>query len=238
MEKIERKIKVDYFVPEYRGAGMARWATGIAGNIDAKKYAVSFVGLKIEESFESRISREVRVVDLGKLYAPGIFLKLVVYFRKERPDIFVSAFPHINVISVMAKIISGVSTKVILTEHNHFFLLASNASSAFRRFFGTRVLPGAMRLAYPLADAVICVSNGVAESILDVVNVKDKIRVIYNLVVSDDILRLAESPWITPGFQTALFPSLWRPGDWSDKKITLRCFWRLRQLRGKGLRAW
>lgn len=194
-----KKIKIAYFIPVYRGAAMARWALNITDNLDPQKYAVSFVGLTIEGSFKGQIPSYVRLVNLGDIYAPGIFFKLIVYFRKERPDIFVSAFPHINTISIIAKIISKVKTKVVLTEHNHFFLLVSNASNIFRRFFGLYILPQVMRLFYPLADSVICVSNGVAKSILDVVNVKDKIVVIYNPVVHDKIYQLAnesiDHPW-------------------------------------------
>ena len=142
----------------------------------------------------------MRVINLGNLHIPGIFLKLIAYFRKNRPDVFVSAFPHINTISMMAKIISGVKTKVILTEHNHFSLLAANARGICRRFFGLHILPYAMRILYPLADAIICVSHGVAESILDVVKVKNKITVIYNPVVSEEVIALSQKPVRHPWF--------------------------------------
>lgn len=201
------KIKVAYFIPVYRGAAMARWACNIVDNLDSEKYEVSFVGLKMEESFKSEISRDVFIVDLDNFYVPGIFFKLIRYFLKEQPDIFVSAFPHINTVSMMAKVISMVKTKIILTEHNNFFLLASNTSNAFRRFFALFIMPHLMRIFYPLADSIVCVSNGVAESILDVVDVKDKIKIIYNPVISDTVYRLSEEPvdhsWFVGPFDTA-----------------------------------
>lgn len=189
-----RKIKVAYFYTIFRNAAMARLVKGITDNIDQEHYDVSFVGLNIEKSFTSEITKDICVVNLSNPYIPTALFKLIVYFRKERPDIFVSAFPHINVLAMMAKILSGVKTKVILTDHNHFSGLARNARSLYRRFFGMFILPPLMRIFYPLSDAVICASEGVAESILDVVKIPDKVRVIYYPVVVDKIQELSKEP--------------------------------------------
>src|SRR3989338_6549087 len=189
-----KKIKVAYFYTIFRNAAMARWVKNITDNIDQSKYAVSFVGLKIEESFTKEISNDICVVNLSKDLLPTALFKLIAYFRKERPDIFVSAFPHINVLSVMAKVLSGVKVKVILTDHNHFFGLARNARSLYRRFFGMFILPHLMRIFYPLSDVVICASNGVAENILDIVKIPKKVKVIYYPVATNRIQEWAQEP--------------------------------------------
>ena len=81
-----KKIKVAYFYTIFRNAAMARWVKNITDNIDQSKYAVSFVGLKIEESFTKEISNDICVVNLSNPYVPTALFKLIVYFRKERPD--------------------------------------------------------------------------------------------------------------------------------------------------------
>ncbi len=222
-----RKIKVAYFYTIFRNAAMARWLENITDNIDQSKYAVSFVGLKIEESFKSEIPKDICVVNLSNSYTPTALFKLILYFIKEHPDIFVSAFPHINVLVVMAKIISGVQTKVILTDHNHFFLLVRNARSLYRRFFGLFILPHLMRIFYPLSDAVICASEGVEESILDVVNVKDKIKTIYYPVAVDKIYNLSKEPvdhtWFLQG-DTPVILGAGRLVNQKDFPTLLRAF--------------
>lgn len=213
-----KKVKVAYFYTIFRNAAMARWLKNITNNIDQSKYAVSFVGLKIEESFKVEIPKDVCMVNLSNPYTPTALLKLILYFRKERPDIFVSAFPHINILTMMAKMISGVSTKVILTDHNHFFGLARNARSLYRRFFGLFILPHLMRIFYPLSDVVICASEGVAESILDVVNIPDKVLVIYYPVATDIIQDLSGEPVDHPWFLQSEIPVVLAAGRLINQK--------------------
>ncbi len=222
-----KKIKVAYFFPIYRKAAMARWAENVAGNLNQGEYAVSFVGLKIEESFKSEISRDVCVVDLSNSYTPSALFKLILYFKKEHPDIFVSAFPHINTLVIMAKIISGVKMKVILTEHNHYFLLANNARNSYRRFFALFILPHLMRIFYPLSDAIICASNGVAESISDIINLPDKIKIIYYPVASNKIYNLSKEPVNHPWFLNSKIPIILAAGrlvKQKDYPTLLRAF--------------
>ena len=213
-----KKIKVAYFYTIFRNAAMARWVKNITDNIDQSKYAVSFFGLKIEESFTKEISNDIFVVNLSKDLLPTALFKLIAYFRKERPDIFVSAFPHINVLSVMAKVLSGVKVKVILTDHNHFFGLARNARSLYRRFFGMFILPHLMRIFYPLSDVVICASEGVAESILDVVKIPDKVKVIYYPVAADRIQEWSKEPVDHPWFLQSEIPVVLGAGRLINQK--------------------
>ncbi|OGZ62602.1 MAG: hypothetical protein A2639_02565 [Candidatus Staskawiczbacteria bacterium RIFCSPHIGHO2_01_FULL_34_27] len=213
-----RKIKVAYFYTIFRNAAMARWVRNITDNIDQSKYAVSFVGLNIEESFTREIPKDICVVNLGNSYIPTSLFKLIIYLRKERPDIFVAAFPHINVLAMMAKVLSGVKVKVILTDHNHFFGLVRNARSLYRRFFGVFILPHLMRIFYPLSDVVICASQGVAESILEVVKIPEKVKVIYYPVATDRIQEWAQEPVGHPWFLNSEIPVVLAAGRLLNQK--------------------
>ena len=213
-----KKIKVAYFYTVFRNAAMARWVRNITDNIDRGRYDVSFVGLDIEESFTREIPTDICVVNLGNPYIPTALFKLIVYLRKERPDIFVAAFPHINVLAMMAKVLSGVKVKVMLTDHNHFFGLVRNARSLYRRFFGVFILPSLMRIFYPLSDAVICASRGVAESILAVVNIPDKVKVIYYPVATDKIQEWSQEPVSHPWFSDPQIPLILGAGRLLNQK--------------------
>ncbi len=190
----EKKIRIAYFIPIFQGIAMARWATNFSKNVDSKKYAISFIGAEIKESFKNEIPESVSVAIADNFYIPGVFFRLIGYLKKENPDILVSAAPHINTISVMAKIISGAKTKIVITEHNNFSLLVKNIRNPFRRFMGRFILPQFMRIFYPKADAVICVSKGVAEDLSKIIGHRDKIKVIYNPAISQGIYALSEEP--------------------------------------------
>ena len=155
---------------------------------------------KAEGDFLKNINRDIPVVNLHASGSLGLFFALTGYFKKEKPDIFVSAFARINVICVLAKIWSRVGTKVVITEHSVFSFLPVIAKTPLRRLFARFFMPNIARFVYPKADAIICVSQGIADDLKKIITSRD-MRVIYNPIISDDIFRLAEEvvghPWFT-----------------------------------------
>jgi len=208
----EDKVIIVYFFPIFRDDTMARWAENVGGNHDKKEYSVSFIGKKIEESFKTQISKNISVDCLGNFFMPGMFFSLVKYFRKKHPDIFVSASPHINTLVVIAKIISGVKTKIVLTEHNNFSFFAITARSSYRRFVAKYILPYFMRIFYPLSDAIICVSKGVAEDLIKIIKYKNKVEIIYNPAQNNRIYELMEESVNHPYFLNPKIPIILAAG--------------------------
>lgn len=200
-----KKIKIAYLNTIFYEILFARFAENFIHSLNKEKYAMSFIGVNVKESFNDRVSKDVFLTSfyipikfpLFKL--PIVLFKLMVHLKKEKPDILVSAAPLVNVISIMAKVISGAKTKVILTEHNVFSLLAADVLSPYKRFAARFILPFFMRIFYPQADALVCVSKGVAEDLCKVINYKNKVQVIYNPVFGGDIYGLSEEhvdhPW-------------------------------------------
>lgn len=207
-----RKIKIVYFIPFWHGIMMARWAGNVALNIDKEKYQLLFLGTKVDENFRNEISKNVLIKTLDNYHAPTIFFKLVWYFNNEGPDIFISAAPHINIISIMAKIISGAKTKIIFTEHNVFSFLVLDIQNFYKRFVGRFILPRFMRIFYPMADAVVCVSRGVAEDLFKIIKNKNNIEVIYNPVFSDNLYDLAKEQVGHPWFLDSRIPIILAAG--------------------------
>lgn len=193
-----KKIKIAYFVPVFYEILFARFTKNFTGSLDKEKYEVCFVGQNIKKDFKTKLSKDVSISSLD-FYAPIfifklpiLFFKLIGYFKKEKPDIFVSSAYLLNIIPIMAKVFSGTKTKIILTEHNVFSLLAADAKKPLKRFAVQFILPYFMRIFYPMADAIVCVSKGVAEDIFQIIGRKDKVQVIYNPVFTNEIYGLAE----------------------------------------------
>lgn len=182
-----KKIKIAYFFPIFRYASMARWVENFYFNHDKEIYEVMFVAGKIEESFKTELSKKIFVSELDSFFIPGLFFKLVKYFKQHKPDIFISAFPHINTIVVLAKIISNTKVKIVLTEHTTYSFFPIIARSFFRRFVAKFILPLFMKILYPFSDVIVCVSKGVAKDLSLIINCKAKIKVIYNPIVNNKI---------------------------------------------------
>jgi glycosyltransferase involved in cell wall biosynthesis len=106
-----------------------------------------------------------------------------------------SHISHTNIVALAASFISSSSSKVYIVEHNN--LTARQVK--LRRAVFVRML---MRLMYPLADKVICVSDGVSNDIRNVLKLNpSKVKTIFNPVVNSNITtKSREKPnhsWLT-----------------------------------------
>jgi len=200
------KITIAYFIPVFTEAALARWAENFVYYLDKEKYKMSFVGISIEDSFKQSVSKDIPVVSLEGIPLPGMFLKIAAYLSKEKPDIFISNAPQVGTMAMIAKVMVASKTKIFITEHNNFSLLAANIKKFHRRFIGKFVLPHLMRIFYPLADVIACVSKGAAQDLSHIIGNKKEIKVIYDPVTNDGIEQLAQEPVDHPWFASSEIP--------------------------------
>lgn len=201
----DKKV-VAFFLPSMEPGGTERNVVNIVNNIDREKYALSLVLGKASGDFIKQINKDVSIINSNRSSSLGLFLKLVDYFKTERPDIFVSSFTRINIICIVAKIFARVNTKIIATEHAVFSFLQIIAKTPWRRFFAKIFLPGISKLVYPLADSIICVSRGIADDLIKIVNCKNKIKVINNPIINKEIYELLKEPIYEKDFLDANKP--------------------------------
>ena len=141
------------------------------------------------------VPRGMRVLDLKKSRVLYAVPKLRRYLRRSRPDIMLTALPHVNAMAILAKYIAFADTKIIVTEHNTLSQSITHAKTLSGRF-----LPFFMRRLYPFADHIVAVSQGVKDDVSMVLNLGcDTISVIFNPVVTPTLLLDAEHfpdhPW-------------------------------------------
>ncbi len=194
-----QKIIVAFFIPSLEPGGTERNVVNLVNNVDREKYTLSLVLGKPEGEFIKEINKNIPIINLNTSRSLGLFFKLIKYFKSEKPDIFVSAFPRINVICIAAKIFARVNTKIIITEHSVFSLLPVIAKTPARRLFARFFMPILSRFLYPKADSIVCVSRGIADDLAKIVDISDKIKIIYNPIINDKIYQLAnesvDHPW-------------------------------------------
>ncbi|HEY8363833.1 MAG TPA: glycosyltransferase, partial [Tissierellaceae bacterium] len=90
-------------------------------------------------------------------------------------------------------------TRLVVREANTISVSSKNSLN-----FKARILPILMKFLYPLADAVIAVSEGVAKDLTQIIGLPaEKVKVIYNPVITPEIFKKAEEPikhpWFAPG---------------------------------------
>lgn len=106
----------------------------------------------------------------------GHFLRLV---RRERPDVTLSFLTRSNLVSVLA---------AKLLRHKAIISERANTSSHFKPGVAGEIAKRLIRALYPRADAVIAVSQGVADDLRDNFGMAEaKLRVIANPVDGEAI---------------------------------------------------
>ena len=191
--------KLALFLPSLHGGGAERVKVNLAQGFAERGLKVDLVLAKAEGPYLSRVSSKVRVVDLRAKRVLYSLPALVQYLRRERPAALLSALNHANVVAIWAKKLACVKTRLVATEHTVLSQSTENTSS-----LRGRLMPLLIRLFYPWADAVVAVSRGVAEDLSSMTGLPlNKIKVIYNPVITPELFAKAEEPvdhpWFRPG---------------------------------------
>lgn len=176
---------------------------------------VKVVDLKTDFGFNIRDKANLKLVS-----------SLVRYFRTEKPDVVLSNLYTFNVLAVIAQKLSGISTNLILVEHNPIFN---------RDYKPGRLLTNLMSWFYPQANTVVAVSYGVAQALEINLELKpNSVKVIYNPVIDQRLLEKAKAPlahpWLQPN-QPPLFLAVGRLHLQKNYPPLSRAFALLRQQR-------
>lgn len=191
-------MRIAFFLPSLGGGGCERAMLNLAHGFAERGWAVDIVLAKGEGPYLRQVQSGVRVVDLGASRVLTSLPGLVRYLRHERPRALLSAIDHANVVALWAQKLAGVPVRVVASVHSTPSRAAVNA-----RNLRARLMPYWVRPFYPWAYAVVAVSKGVAEDLIRVTGLpREKVKVIYNPVVTPELFAKAkeplEHPWFAP----------------------------------------
>lgn len=167
----------------------------VRGFLDAG-HAVDVVVLKTRGGHFQALPDGANVVPLGTQHAWLAVPALARYLRRVRPAALLAAKDRAGRAALRARRLAGVSTRVVLRIGNT--LSASLAGrSAVRRWLRYRPI----RRLYPLADAIVAVSRGVAEDVVATAGVDpERVHVVANPVIKPGLLEGAatrpDHPWL------------------------------------------
>lgn len=186
--------KITIFLPSMRGGGAERVMLSLANEFAERGHRVDLVLAKAEGPYLPDISEKVRLVDLNVPRVLRSLWPLMRYLRRERPDAMLSALNYANVIAILARKLALVSTRLVVSERVSLTARANGLAGRMVRVF--------MRWLYPAADAVICVSEGIARDMPRLLGVSaDKVVTIHNPVDIDTVRRRmaapADHPWLS-----------------------------------------
>lgn len=226
----EAKPDVAVFLRGLYGGGAEKVMLNLARGFIDRGLKVDLVLARAAGPYLEQVQPEVRIVDLDAQWMPSSLPKLTRYLRQVRPTTLLAALHYPCEIAVLAKRLAGVSTRVIVSEHNTLSLEAKQIPQV-----SVHLTPWAARLFYPWADGIVAVSQGVADDLAQVTHLSsDRIPVIYNPIILPELLTLAQAPVDHPWFQPGEPPVILAVGRLHPQKdfpTLIRAFAQVRQAR-------
>jgi glycosyltransferase involved in cell wall biosynthesis len=196
--KSSNNRKIAILLPELLGAGAERVMLNLADGIAQKGYPVDLVIAVAKGSYLSEISASVRLIDLQSTGVLRSLPQLIKYLQQNQPAVILSSL-HANVVVVWAKYLLSNPCRIILCQHDMFTLTPPKNAK-----LKVRILPILAKIFYPKADGIVAVSKGVADGLSKLLSIpQEKIRVIYNPVITHDVRKKSKEvinhPWFNPG---------------------------------------
>jgi glycosyltransferase involved in cell wall biosynthesis len=145
---------------------------------------------RAEGELLSHVAPGVRVVDLGTRRLGDSVVPLLNYLRSREPAGLIARMQHINIVAASAHWIAGSRGRLVLTEATNGTCLFKEGPLRRRLQYRLLMWP-ILRLVYRRADALVAVSQGVAEDLARRLSVSvSSIQVIPNPVITNDLHQL------------------------------------------------
>jgi len=188
--------QLSILIPELVVGGAQRSMLKLSGGIAARGYEVDLVLARAMGPLLAEVPPSVRLVDLGARRTVTSLPALVRYLRNERPAALLSVL-HANMVALWAGRLVGDGLRTIVSERNTLSREAEHYRSSVRM----QLMPKLAKLFYPWADEIVAVSEGVADDLSGMTGLpRERIRVIYNPIVTAELADMARAPLDHPWF--------------------------------------
>lgn len=199
-------MKLFVVIHSLRWGGSERVLVNLLNGLDRKRFSITLV--LYEKVFDYAIPENInlKLLDIytGRNFivlAKSFILKIInltKLIRQNKPDVIFSLLSTTNVTVILAKLLSRVNCRLIVSEHTHPSENLKNEPYGFITKF-------LIRKFYQKADKIIAVSSGIKEDLITNFNVPEKkIAIIYNPIDINNIRMLSEEHVDHPWFQEKL----------------------------------
>ncbi|MCU4974994.1 glycosyltransferase [Halobacteria archaeon AArc-m2/3/4] len=180
--------RVTFLIESLGIGGAERVVSNLATAFDGNGWAVDVVVTQERGPLERDLSDGVVVRSLDANRTLTSVPQFVEYLRDRRPDALVANMTHVNVVAAIAVRLARVDTTLAVVEHSMLSDRVERMDG--RKEWLTAKLAGRV---YPWADAIVTVSDNLAEDVATVTGVdRDSITTIYNPIVTDELFEQAD----------------------------------------------
>lgn len=184
------KKKIAFYLPNLNNGGGQKVILNLMQGLEHEHFEVYLLLGSVQGEYLQHIPNHVNVVNINARQQVFAIVNLAKRLKDIKPHILFSHGLGCNINVLLIKRICGFQTKIITIEHNKMdmFLEERRKFSFLRkRLFDLRYfLAGFL---YRDIDAVIAVSAAVAEDVRKYYPIEAQLKVIYNPIIIDDIIR-------------------------------------------------
>lgn len=195
--------------------GVQRTMLTLAGGLADRGLAVDLLVPDDRGPFRDQVPTNVRLVNLSRwwlrlpvirarkrrralLMAPAI----ADYLRRERPDALLSASHYVNLAALWGRSLAGTGTRLVISQRTQLSVAITN--SKLPLLHRRPLLAWLTRRYYPRADAIVAVSDGVADDLAIVAQLpRERIVTVYNPTdlahIATRAAEPAPHPWLEDG---------------------------------------
>ncbi len=189
-----RPVTVAISMQDLAGGGVERQTLTLAAELQAMGVVVTLLVNEAVGELRGAVPASIRLVDLQCRRTSRAVPRIARFLRRERPDVLLSNLNHNNISAVLANLLAGMPSKVVICQH-------SVLSTAYLRTKGWshRVTPLIYRLISPAFACAVAVSAGIAREFRTIAHIPQrKITVIHNPVIGADFAARSASPATHP----------------------------------------
>ncbi|MEL6168263.1 MAG: glycosyltransferase [Pseudomonadota bacterium] len=148
--------RISIFLPSLDGGGAEKVMIGLANGFAGQGLSVDLVVARAQGPRREEIGDGVTLIDLDVARIARAARPLSSYLRTARPEAFLSALTHANVVLVLAARLARYQGRIVVSERNSLTHLQAKKGTK------ARLRLALARMAYRASDGVIAVSEALA----------------------------------------------------------------------------
>lgn len=217
------------FLHSLYGGGAERAMLNLARGFSEQGIQVDLVLLRVEGAYLSQVPSEVRIIDLGGRRLWQSLPALAHYLQQEKPPVLLSTLDDTNIAALWVRQLVSRKTRLVVNVQN---TISQDAKIATQ--LKTRMMPYLVGYFFPWADAVVPVSHGVADDLIQLGVNPNRIQVIPNPVITPDVFQKDQEtighPWFAVD-QPPVILGVGRLNKQKDFPTLIQAFAQVRQQR-------
>lgn len=221
-------FRIAIFLPSLKGGGAERVMVTLANGFAQRGYVTDLVLATATGPYLTDVAENVRILDLHARRVSHALMPLMRYLKQERPVAMLSAMNHANVIAVLARSWSGVSTRLVVSEHSTISIGAQRARKIIER-----VVYALVPWAYKKASAIVAVSQNAARDLEKFARLSvNSVNTIYNpfdvAFIQQHATEAVSHPWFLCDKEQPIIIAIGRLTEAKDYSTLLHAFAQVR----------